>query len=64
MAFVSAALFFSSTNGRPGYIPNAETWRPYVTGTVADHQVGHEHNKLTSSQALAVIGPILADYLR
>ncbi|WP_169814450.1 non-ribosomal peptide synthetase [Nocardia pseudovaccinii] len=62
--FDGDALFFSSTNGRPGYIPNAETWRPYVTGTIDDHQVGCEHNKLTSPQALAVIGPILADYLR
>ncbi|MFX0580327.1 amino acid adenylation domain-containing protein [Nocardia nepalensis] len=62
--FDGDVLFFSSTNGRPGYIPNAETWRPYITGTVADHQVDQEHNKLTGPEALAVIGPILADYLR
>ncbi|MET8872032.1 amino acid adenylation domain-containing protein [Nocardia sp. NPDC004604] len=57
-------IFFSGINGRPGVVPNAETWRPYVTGTIVDHQVGQEHNKLTGSEALAVIGPILADYLR
>ncbi|WP_433680722.1 amino acid adenylation domain-containing protein [Nocardia sp. CA-119907] len=56
-------LFFSSTNGRPDVVPNAETWRPYVTGTIVDHQVGQEHNKLTGPEALAVIGPILAAYL-
>ncbi|MFD0365698.1 amino acid adenylation domain-containing protein [Nocardia sp. GCM10030253] len=57
-------LFFSSTGNRPGYLPNDETWRPYITGTITNHQVGYEHNKLTSPQAVEVIGPILARYLR
>ncbi|WP_280346757.1 condensation domain-containing protein [Nocardia neocaledoniensis] len=57
-------LFFSSTSARPGYEPNAATWRPYVTGTVIDNETGHEHNRLTGPDALAVIGPILAGYLR
>jgi thioesterase domain-containing protein len=57
-------LFFSSTNSRPGYLPNAETWRPYVSGAITDRQIGQEHNKMTSPPALAVIGPILAEYLR
>ncbi|MCP2277286.1 non-ribosomal peptide synthetase [Nocardia amikacinitolerans] len=57
-------LFFSSTSGRPGYSPNVDTWRPYVSGAIVDHQTGHEHNRLTTPEALAVIGPILAEYLR
>ncbi|MCP2289083.1 non-ribosomal peptide synthetase [Nocardia amikacinitolerans] len=57
-------LFFSSTSGRPGYSPNVNTWRPYVSGAIVDHQTGHEHNRLTTPEALAVIGPILAEYLR
>ncbi|WP_280220690.1 hypothetical protein [Nocardia neocaledoniensis] len=57
-------LFFSSTSARPGYEPNAATWRPYVTGTIVDNQTGHEHNRLTSPEALSVIGPVLARYLR
>ncbi|TQM28528.1 non-ribosomal peptide synthetase [Nocardia bhagyanarayanae] len=57
-------LFFSSTSGRPGYAPNVDTWRPYVSGAIVDHQTGHEHNHLTRPEALAVIGPILAEYLR
>ncbi|MFD4355425.1 amino acid adenylation domain-containing protein [Nocardia sp. NPDC058518] len=57
-------LFFSSTTARPGYEPNADTWRPYVSGEIIDNQTGHEHNRLTSPDSLAVIGPILAGYLR
>ncbi|MEV0340095.1 amino acid adenylation domain-containing protein [Nocardia sp. NPDC050713] len=57
-------LFFSSTSRRPGYSPNVDTWRPYVSGAIVDHQTGHEHNHLTGPEALAVIGPILAEYLR
>ncbi|MBW0274551.1 hypothetical protein ATM97_21450 [Nocardia sp. MH4] len=57
-------LFFSSTSARPGYAPNADTWRPYISGEIIDHQTGHEHNRLTGPEALAVIGPILAGYLR
>ncbi|MFD4461437.1 thioesterase domain-containing protein [Nocardia sp. NPDC058480] len=57
-------LFFSSTSARPGYEPNADTWRPYVSGEIIDNQTGHEHNRLTGPDALAVIGPILAGYLR
>ncbi|MEV0033824.1 amino acid adenylation domain-containing protein [Nocardia sp. NPDC050793] len=57
-------LFFSSTSVRPGYGPNVDTWRPYVGGAILDHRTGHEHNRLTRPEALAVIGPILAEYLR
>ncbi|MGS2808919.1 amino acid adenylation domain-containing protein [Nocardia sp. MW-W600-9] len=57
-------LFFSSTSARPGYQPNADTWRPYVSGEIIDNQTGHEHNRLTAPESLAVIGPILAGYLR
>lgn len=57
-------LFFSSTSARPGYQPNADTWRPYISGEIIDNQTGHEHNRLTGPESLAVIGPILAGYLR
>ncbi|MEV0298179.1 amino acid adenylation domain-containing protein [Nocardia sp. NPDC050710] len=57
-------LFFSSVNGRPGIAPNVDTWRPYITGAITDHPVDYEHNKLTGPDALAVIGPIVAEHLR
>ncbi|MGW6730554.1 amino acid adenylation domain-containing protein [Nocardia sp. NPDC055029] len=57
-------LFFSSTTARPGYQANADTWRPYVSGEIIDNRTGHEHNRLTGPDAFAVIGPILARYLR
>ncbi|MFI9506591.1 amino acid adenylation domain-containing protein [Nocardia sp. NPDC052566] len=57
-------LFFSSTNTRPGLASNADTWRPYLTGDITNHQTGHEHNKLITPESLAAIGPILAEYLR
>ncbi|WP_431955980.1 amino acid adenylation domain-containing protein [Nocardia lijiangensis] len=62
--FDGDVLFFSSTSSRPGYGPNVDTWRPYVGGAILDRQTGHEHNRLTRPEALAVIGPILAEYLR
>ncbi|MEV0332853.1 amino acid adenylation domain-containing protein [Nocardia sp. NPDC050717] len=63
-AYDGDLLFFSSTSARPGYEPNAATWRPYVTGAILDNRIGHEHNRLTTPAALSVIGPILARYLR
>ncbi|MEV6061794.1 amino acid adenylation domain-containing protein [Nocardia asteroides] len=62
--FAGDLLFFSSTSARPGYEPNADTWRPYVSGAIHDTQTGHEHNRLTGPEALSVIGPILARHLR
>ncbi|RDI54165.1 non-ribosomal peptide synthetase [Nocardia mexicana] len=43
---------------------NAASWRPFVTGEISAHQVEFGHNQLTTPEALEVIGPILAEYLR
>ncbi|MEU8897091.1 amino acid adenylation domain-containing protein [Nocardia sp. NPDC048505] len=56
-------IFFSSNNAHPDYTPNVVTWRPYVTGAIIDHQTGFEHHRMTTPEANAVIGPILAAHL-
>ncbi|WP_433725976.1 amino acid adenylation domain-containing protein [Nocardia sp. CA-129566] len=44
--------------------PNVSTWRPYIGGRIHDHPVDFGHNRLTTPEAYAVIGPLIADYLR
>ncbi|MEV6273667.1 amino acid adenylation domain-containing protein [Nocardia sp. NPDC051832] len=61
--FAGDLLFCSSTDVRPDVPPNPETWRPYCTGAVTNHDIPFEHNKLTTPGAFAVIGPIVSAYL-
>ncbi|MFC9892196.1 amino acid adenylation domain-containing protein [Nocardia sp. NPDC127579] len=57
-------LFCSSTDVRSGATPNPDTWRPYCTGTVTNHDIPFEHNKLTTPEAFTLIGPIVSGHLR
>ncbi|WP_083873953.1 non-ribosomal peptide synthetase [Nocardia paucivorans] len=41
----------------------AGTWERYVDGTVVDHPLPHRHEEMTTPEALAVIGPKLAEWL-
>jgi non-ribosomal peptide synthase protein (TIGR01720 family) len=38
-------------------------WRPYVTGTITDHDVAVTHDDMTNPYALSVISPLLDDHL-
>ncbi|QBJ94799.1 non-ribosomal peptide synthetase [Rhodococcus sp. ABRD24] len=43
--------------------PPGTPWDSYVSGTVHIHRVAHRHNQLTTPEAFAEIGPIVARYL-
>ncbi|TLF82503.1 amino acid adenylation domain-containing protein [Nocardia cyriacigeorgica] len=46
-----------------GHDTAARNWDAYVDGTVADHPIAADHDQMTSPEALAEIGPLLADRL-
>ncbi|NEW50308.1 amino acid adenylation domain-containing protein [Nocardia cyriacigeorgica] len=46
-----------------GHDTAARNWDAYVDGTVTDHPVPADHDQMTSPEALAEIGPVLADRL-
>ncbi|WP_394296526.1 thioesterase domain-containing protein [Nocardiopsis salina] len=56
-------LFFTATEGKGPGSPDAETWRPHVTGTVEDHPVRTTHSEMTGAPALDRIAPVLAERL-
>ncbi|WP_225730728.1 MULTISPECIES: non-ribosomal peptide synthetase [unclassified Nocardia] len=62
--FTGDLLFFSSTDSTAAGTPNAATWLPYIDGELVDHEIPYEHNKLTTPESFALIGPIVAAYLR
>ncbi|MFW0796961.1 amino acid adenylation domain-containing protein [Gordonia sp. CPCC 205515] len=51
-------LYFSARRGVTTGL-TAEMWRPYVTGTIIEHEVEVTHAQMTNPEALAVIGPLL-----
>ncbi|MFH9353436.1 amino acid adenylation domain-containing protein [Kitasatospora sp. NPDC017646] len=58
------ALVFVAAKDRPADAPDPETWRAHVGGRVEIHEVPSTHGAMTGAEALAVIGPVLADRLR
>ncbi|MFD6395326.1 amino acid adenylation domain-containing protein [Nocardia sp. NPDC060249] len=38
-------------------------WRPYVTGSITDHDVDVTHDDMTNPYALSIISPLLDDHL-
>ncbi|MET9183028.1 amino acid adenylation domain-containing protein, partial [Kitasatospora aureofaciens] len=58
------ALVFVAAKDRPADAPDPETWRAHVGGRVEIHEVPSTHGAMTGVEALAVIGPVLADRLR
>ncbi|QLE70304.1 amino acid adenylation domain-containing protein [Streptomyces rectiverticillatus] len=58
-------LFFEALPGRAvGSASRTELWAPYVDGPIENHLLDIPHGRLTGPEALAVIAPVLARYLR
>nr|WP_083885364.1 non-ribosomal peptide synthetase [Nocardia thailandica] len=57
--------YFTATVATPGSAPHggASAWRAYAGGLIADYPVAVAHQGMTSPEALAVIGPVLAGLL-
>ncbi|MFD5462148.1 amino acid adenylation domain-containing protein, partial [Kitasatospora sp. NPDC127059] len=58
------ALVFVAAKDRPADAPDPEAWRAHVGGRLEIHEVPSTHGAMTGAEALAVIGPVLADRLR
>ncbi|RJQ72968.1 non-ribosomal peptide synthetase [Pseudonocardiaceae bacterium YIM PH 21723] len=56
-------LFFTALLGRDENTPTLAEWAPYLSGPVDNHDVEALHAQLTTPDALAQLGPILADRL-
>jgi thioesterase domain-containing protein len=56
-------VFFGAAGNGSQPAPASETWRPWIDGDVIAHTVDRPHTRMTDPGALAVIGPILAEYL-
>ncbi|WP_240320047.1 hypothetical protein [Rhodococcus jostii] len=59
-------LFFSaaqSADGEEGERPSPSVWQPVVTGVIVENKVDCDHLRMTTPEALAVIGPILENSL-
>ncbi|MGX1778639.1 amino acid adenylation domain-containing protein [Nocardia brasiliensis] len=60
-------LFFTAStdigNGRRQTIGLVDEWRAYIGGDIDNHEVPYPHTALTTPEALAVIGPVLREYL-
>jgi amino acid adenylation domain-containing protein len=56
-------LFFSATMDRTADSPGPQVWLPHITGQLEDHQVACPHGGMAQPDALAVIGPVLAEKL-
>ncbi|MFR9749971.1 amino acid adenylation domain-containing protein [Nocardia sp. 004] len=41
----------------------ADAWQPFVAGTIHDYEVRCAHSEMTTPEALAVIGPVLREWL-
>ncbi|MBL1074582.1 amino acid adenylation domain-containing protein [Nocardia sp. 2] len=60
--FPGDALYFSAAIDRlEGAGPDG--WRPYITGTITNHDIEANHEELTSPHALAAIARILDEHL-
>ncbi|MFC9836297.1 amino acid adenylation domain-containing protein [Rhodococcus sp. NPDC127530] len=61
--FDGSLVFFGAAGDGSQPVPASVTWRPWIGGDVIAHTVDHPHARMTDPEALAVIGPILAEYL-
>ncbi|MFK0256518.1 amino acid adenylation domain-containing protein, partial [Streptomyces sp. NPDC090445] len=53
-------LLFNSTIDRTDDNTGPGTWRPYIAGRIASHEITTRHDRMTEAGSLAQIGPILA----
>jgi thioesterase domain-containing protein len=56
-------VFFTAGKDRADHDAAVRTWRPFVTGDLRNTVVDGRHLELTHPHALAVIGPILEEFL-
>ncbi|BAH50168.1 putative non-ribosomal peptide synthetase [Rhodococcus opacus B4] len=59
-------LFFSAAqaaDGEEGERPSPGVWQPVITGLIVENKVECDHLRMTTPEALAVIGPILENSL-
>ncbi|WP_080606171.1 non-ribosomal peptide synthetase [Rhodococcus opacus] len=61
--FDGSLVFFGAAGDGSQPVPASTTWRPWIDGDVIAHTVDRPHARMTDPEALAVIGPILAEYL-
>jgi thioesterase domain-containing protein len=54
-------LFFSAMRSESGH--SAQEWRQAITGELLEIEVDCEHNQMIEPEAVAVIGPVLAEHL-
>ncbi|MFE6359612.1 amino acid adenylation domain-containing protein [Streptomyces sp. NPDC057806] len=52
-------LHFRATLGRPEGLPDAEAWRPHITGRIEAHDIATTHGRMTRPDELARLGPIV-----
>ncbi|MFD6883970.1 amino acid adenylation domain-containing protein, partial [Rhodococcus sp. NPDC060084] len=57
-------LYFSAANHPPARHGAAKRWAHLVTGHVTDVPIDFSHDDMTSTEALAEIGPVLDHYLK
>lgn len=60
--FHGDALYFSATV-HTSDIFGPEGWRPWITGTISNHDIDVSHEELTAPHALAAIARILDAHL-
>ncbi|WP_261379892.1 amino acid adenylation domain-containing protein [Rhodococcus rhodochrous] len=58
LLFVAAARSLGTGDGA-----SPALWRPWVSGTITEHTIDCDHLEMMTPAVLAVLGPILADYL-
>jgi len=59
-AFDGDLVYFAAQDGT---VSAGTPWDRFVSGAVHTHPVDHPHNRLTTAEALEVIGPIVGSYL-
>jgi thioesterase domain-containing protein/acyl carrier protein len=57
-------LLFTATIDKPEDKPVPDAWKPYVDGEIETHTIITRHDRMTQTESLTQIGPILAAKLR
>ncbi|MFX0577213.1 amino acid adenylation domain-containing protein [Nocardia nepalensis] len=64
--FDGDVLFFTAADdeiNRTDPTRCAAAWQPFITGTIHNHDLRCRHSAMTTPESLAVIGPVLNEYL-
>ncbi|CCK30252.1 amino acid adenylation domain protein [Streptomyces davaonensis JCM 4913] len=52
-------LHFRATLGRDEGLPDADAWRPHITGRIEAHDIATTHGRMTRPDELAQLGPVV-----